>query len=158
MKTWVRTCITGALWALGAAAIGWWTASPVTLPEETRLAARNDWQLPSLPARRLGPERVAVGGTAPYWGTPSPLSAPAAAALAPVRPPSWRLAGVVGQGSSRRVLLLYAPESGKPSELLKVGDKLPTDHVISQIKEKSICVQIGKKTFELGLESIEAGP
>ena len=85
------------------------------------------------------------------------MVAPAAAAV-PIRPTSWRLAGVVGQGSSRRVLLLYAPESGKPSALLKVGDKLPTEHVISQIKEKSICVQIGKKTFELGLESIEAGP
>jgi hypothetical protein len=157
MTAWARRLAGAGLWAGAAAALGWFYAPTPKFSETTRLAERDTWQLPSIPARRLEASRVALAGAAPYWGMPA--SAPVSgAAAAPVVRETWRLAGVVGTGPGRQVLVVFGGNAPKPPALMKVGDRLPTGHLIRRINAASVCVQIDKKEYELGLESTEGGP
>lgn len=157
MKPRFETLALAALWVGMAAALGWIAEPAKESSDQSRVGVQDPWQLPAIPQRRLEAERMMLAAAAPYWGG-SPAAAGSVASVEPPRAATWRLAGVVGQGSGRKVLVVYSPESGKPPALLRLGDRLPTDHIISRIKEKSICVQIGKKSYELALESMETGP
>lgn len=143
-----------------AAALGWWVGSPTTIgPNVVSPAGRDTWQLAVGPARSDKAQQLLAVENAPYWGA-QPATGPASVARAsgPAPDTSWRISGVVGRDTSRRVLIAFPASTGKPPVLLKTGDRLPSGHVISKISEKSLCVEIGKKSFELGLERVGSGP
>jgi hypothetical protein len=86
--------------------------------------------------------------SAPYWG--APVAREAAASAAP-EDPRWRIAAVYGRGAERGVLVEFAA-AGKPPLRLKPGDKLPSGHRITNIGEREVCIEIGKRSYRLGVE------
>lgn len=113
---------------------------------------RDAWSLPELPRK---PDLAGAGlalANAPLFEPEAPAVA-AAGASAPTAPvdPRWRIAGVFPQGRSRAVLISFmAP--GKEPQRLQVGDRLPSGHRIQRIEDSVVCVQIGSKTYRMGVE------
>ena len=133
---------------LMAAGLGWFLA-PAEQVEKPLVQLRRDaWNLPELPRK---PDQVVQGlavVTSPIFGA-EPQSGPAATAPEDNR---WRVAGVYRSGTERKVLISFmAP--GKQSLRLGVGDTLPSGHRITKIDDSEVCMQIGKKSFRLGVQS-----
>ena len=137
-------------WSAAAAALlGWWLA-PLPEPVPALVKARGEaWSLPPL-ARVFDQTRLAVGVLdAPYWG---PRAAVGAAAISETLPdPRWRIAAIFGQGPERGVLVEFNAE-GKAPLRLKAGDSLPSGHRIVRIDEREVCIQIGSRQYNLGVE------
>lgn len=114
---------------------------------------RDAWSLPELPRK---PDLASTGlalANAPLFEPEAPAVAAAGASAAPPAPVDqrWRIAGVFPQGRSRVVLISFmAP--GKEPQRLQVGDKLPSGHRIQRIEDNQVCVQIGSKTYRMGVE------
>ena len=132
-----------------ASMLGWFLASGDKAPAPLVQARRDAWTLPDLPRK---PDLVAQGlavVTSPIFGA-EPQTAGAAAAVAP-EDTRWRLAGIFRSGVERTVLVSFVA-SGKEPLRLHVGQALPSGHKITRIDDSEVCVQIGKKTFRLGVE------
>jgi len=132
-----------------ASGLGWFLASGDTVPASLVQARRDAWTLPDLPRK---PDLVAQGlamVTSPIFGT-EPQAAGAVAAVAP-EDTRWRVAGIFRSGVERTVLVSFVA-AGKEPLRLHVGQALPSGHRITRIDDSEVCVQIGKKTFRLGVE------
>lgn len=134
--------------ALAAAMLGWWLA-PLPDAAPALVKPRQDsWQLEALPRRIDQTTTAALVSSASYWG--------GAAAVAGAQPPvaedpRWRIAAVFSAGRERGALVQFmAP--GKPPLRVQVGDTLPSGHRVVSIGERDVCVQIGRKTYRLGVE------
>lgn len=90
--------------------------------------------------------------TAPFWG-----AGPTASVALPAPPPPesrWRVAGVFGIGANRKLRVEFR-NPARAGETLKVGDKLPSGHVITRINERTFCVDIEGTSYTLGVERSE---
>ena len=137
-------------WLMAAAVaglVGWWAAPlPDALPSLVK--PRHDgWRLPPLP-RRVDQTALAAGvNGAGFWG--SVVAQDQAATTFEDR--RWRIAAVFGAGTDRSVLVQFA-EPSKPPLRVRVGDTLPSGHRIVSVGDRDVCVQIGRKTYRLGVE------
>lgn len=139
------------LWALAALLAGWTLGQRPSSDAPALVQARRDaWTLPVLGKPADTPTRAAIVAAAPQWGVDKTPAAGAAAEEAP----RWRLAGIYGAGKSGGVLVLYEGDR-KPAERLKVGDKLPTGHIIESVDGNQIHVRLGKKRESFGVENRE---
>ena len=137
---WVAAAIAGLL--------GWWAAPmPDAVPNLVK-PRQDSWRLPSLPRRADQTSAAVLVSGASYWG--ASVVAPSANA-APIEDPRWRVAAVYGAGKERGALVEYVA-AGKQPLRLRIGDALPSGHRIVAINEREICVQIGRKSFRLGVE------
>lgn len=140
-------------WLMAAAVaglLGWW-AAPLPEPAPGLVKPRHDaWRLPSLPRQPDQTSLAVLIGSAAYWGS---AAAPAAGSATVPVDPRWRIAAVYGAGQERGVLVKFGA-AGKPAQRLRVGDALPSGHRIVAIGERELCVQIGRKSFRLGVERI----
>lgn len=151
----------GAFWlrwaglALGLGVLLW-----VALPDQrvaAALAARpaDRWSLAEIPRWQLPLSAPALIAGAPMWGA-APTKVEAVEAVAGPDP-RWRLAGVLGASNERRVLVSYM-DPAKPPSLMRVGEQLPSGHRIVRIDERQVCVVLGKRSYTLGLEPLNAAP
>lgn len=130
-------------------AIGW-ALAPAPEDDPRLVQSRRDsWQLPTLPRRADLLSAAALVSEAPMWGADKGV---AAAPPAPVVDPRWRIAAVFGAGSQRGVLINFKDES-RPPMRLKVGQALPSGHVIELVGDRELCIRINKKLYRLGVES-----
>lgn len=115
---------------------------------------RDAWLMPDLPRK---PDLVGQGlamVTSPIFEPEAQIAAAAAAAAKPPEDLRWRIAGLFRRGNDSSVLISFmAP--GKASQTLRVGERLPTGHRITKIDGNEVCVQLGKKSYRLGVESRE---
>jgi hypothetical protein len=138
---------------VGVVALSLWAWPTKPAPGVVSVRARDDWTASELPRWRIPlsvPVTVAGAG---YWGN---AAAPIAsqAVEGPPQDNRWRLAGVVGTDSDRRVLV--SPADGtKPVQWLKVGELLPSGHRITRITDTHVCVRVGTRTLTLALERAE---
>lgn len=136
------------LMAAVAALVGWW-AAPLPDPGAALVRPRQDsWRLAPLPRRIDQTSTAALVSGAGYWGAAA--GQPDAAAPA-AEDPRWRIAAVYGVGKDRGALIQFAA-ADKPPLRLRVGDMLPSGHRIVTIGDRDMCVQIGGKTYRLGVE------
>lgn len=141
----------GWAWGAAAAALIGWFAAP--LPDEgpPLVKPRRDvWVMAPLP-RVMDQTTLAVQVMGlSYWG-----AVPANAAVPATLPTDagWRLAGIFGVGSERSVLVEFVAE-GRPPQRLGVGERLPSGHRITRIDENAICVEIGRRSYRLGVERV----
>lgn len=138
------------LWTIAALLGGWLAGQRASEAPPLVQARRDTWELPQLPRAVDSGARAVIVATAPQWGPDKAASASAAAEEAP----RWRLAGVYGRGKSGGVLVLYEGDR-KPAERLKVGEKLPSGHVIELIDGNQIHARLGKKRETFGVEHRE---
>lgn len=136
-----------AILAIAAALVGWWLA-PLPEPATLLVKPRQDsWRLAPLPRRIDQTSTAALVSAAGYWGAQAAVAASASLA----EDPRWRIAAVYGAGNDRGALVQFmAP--GKPPLRVHVGDALPSGHRIVSIGERDLCVQIGRKTYRLGVD------
>jgi hypothetical protein len=131
--------------------LGWFAGETTAYKAPPPVQARRDaWQLPALPKADGSSTRAAIVATSAQWGAAKAASAPGAQEEAP----RWRLAGIYGQGKVGGVLVLYEGDR-KPAERLKVGEKLPSGHVIELIDGNQVHVRLGKKRETFGVENRE---
>jgi hypothetical protein len=131
-----------------ASLAGWWLA-PLPGPATVLVKPRQDnWSLAAQPRRIDQTSTAALVSGAAYWGAAATL--PGAAALAP-EDPRWRIAAVYGSGKDRAALVEFAA-AGKPPLRVSVGESLPSGHRVVSIGDRELCVQIGGKTYRLGVE------
>lgn len=129
--------IAGATILLAAIAAGaMWQRIPEPPAPRLSAAAAEPWVLPQ--PRRDKPEKAVAAITERnLWGTVIP------AAQISLNEPEWRIVGVIRSGPERHVLISI---DNKPTELLKVGDKLPGGSPILTIGDDQLCVLVnGKK-------------
>lgn len=133
--------------------LGWWLAPAGQSQPRVGVAARDAWELQPLPKVVQGTESTVTAVRAlngPFWGAQS--EKPAAAAVAP--PPEdlrWRVAAIVGAGGQRKLLVVYRAGT-RPTQMIGVGDKLPSGHLIVGIEDNSYCVRIEGAAYRLGVE------
>lgn len=113
---------------------------------------RDAWSLPELPRK---PDLASIGlglaGSPLFEPEAAVVAGPGAAAASTPEDPRWRIAGIFPQGNRRSVLISFmAP--GKEPQRLQVGDLLPSGHRIQKIEDGVVCVQIGKKSYRMGVE------
>lgn len=133
-----------------------WFAMPdqrVGAPLTARPADR--WTLAEIPRWQLPLSAPALIAGASMWGAAPPKAETVDAISGP--DPRWRLAGVLGTGNDRRVLVSYM-DPAKPPSLVRVGESLPSGHRIVRIDERQVCVVLGKRSVTLGLEPLNATP
>lgn len=136
------------LWTVAALLAGWAAGQrPVSDAPSLVQARRDAWQLPQLPRSADSAARAAIVATSPQWGVDKAASAPGAQEEV-IR---WRLAGIYGKGKAGGVLVLYEGDR-KPAERLKVGEKLPSGHIIESIEGNEVRVRLGKKRESFGVE------
>lgn len=135
------------LMALAAMLAGWLAGPAPDLTQPLVQARRDAWQLLSLPVLKDDSNVALQLAGATMWG-PENKSVPDTAPTANMR---WRLAGVYGAGKVGGALVLFEDES-KPAQRLKVGEKLPSGHVIEAVDGNQICVRIQKKLYRFGVE------
>ena len=139
-----------AWWAAAAAVLLGWVFAPTPEPAPALVKPRRDtWTLVPLPRLLNQTALAAEVMGAPYWGAQA--TGAGAAQAAPTLDPRWRVAAIYGSRSERAVLIVYAAE-GKPPQQLHVGDQLPSGHRIVRVDEREICVQIGARSYRLGVE------
>ena len=150
MRALPKDLMRAAMAAALAFALGWALAPNPAPPDDLVLVGRGDWNLPSIPAK--GDPMAAIGrvAAAPFWGPAQASSAQAD----PIIDPRWRVAAIFGAGDARRLRVEFV-DASKPALTLKVGDKLPSGHLVTDISERTYCVQIGSQSFVLGVEQIE---
>ncbi len=137
--------------AAGIMVLGWLVGGAADNPVPLVQARRDAWQLQPLPEPVDGTSRAVAVATSPLWG-----AEPAAASTAAVPPAQlrWRVAGVFGQGKQGGVLVIYS-DASKPPDRMKVGEKLPSGHVIESVDGNQVCIRIGKKLYSFGVETSE---
>jgi len=131
-----------------AALLGWFAAPPEAPPAELVQARRDAWQLASLPVPGDATARAVLVSSSPLWG---PEAKPDAATQKPPENMRWRLAGVFGAGKVGGALVLFDDPAKQPQRL-KVGEKLPSGHVIEAVDGNQVCIRIGKKLYRFGVE------
>lgn len=133
--------------------LGWWLAPSGHQEPGLGVAARDAWALQPLPQVVLGSANTVTAVralNAPFWGAQS--EKPVAAAVAP--PPEdlrWRVAAIVGAVGQRKLLVVYRANT-RPSQMIGVGDKLPSGHLIVGIEDNSYCVRVDGAAYRLGVE------
>lgn len=135
-----------------AAALGAWMAPGIEPEASLVKARRNAWELPELPRKPdLVGQGLALAASPMFEPEAQMQAAAAAAAVAAGEDKRWRIAGIYRRASERSVLINFmAP--GKASQTLRVGDKLPSGHRITRIDDGEVCVQLGNKSYRLGVE------
>lgn len=145
MKTMTRVLL-----VLGSALLGAVLAPATETPAPLAASRSDDWQTPTLPRRPDETPLALALVTSPIF-EPEARSANAAAAAAPVDE-RWRIAGLLGRGSERSVLVSFSAP-GRAPEVLRLGDKLPSGHRIQCIEPTAVCVQVGQKTLRIGVQT-----
>lgn len=136
------------LWIAAGLLAGWVAGQrPATDTPSLVQARRDAWQLPQLPRPPDSAAKAAIVATSPQWG-PDKAASAADAREDVIR---WRLAGIYGRAKSGGVLVLYEGDR-KPAERLKVGEKLPSGHIIESIDGNQVHVRLGKKRETFGVE------
>lgn len=152
MKSWTK--VWSPLAACGiAGALGWALApgsAPATAPVVAAAAA---WALPELPRRPNLTQAAGELALSPLWGRAVGAGQPGTASAAPTADPRWRVAGTFSRGSSSHALIVYF-DPAKPPLQVKVGDKLPSGHVVTSIEPTAVCIQIGASTHRLAVERV----
>ena len=147
----MRSFMRGSL-LIGLAFAGGWLFLPEKAPVIALVQGKHaEWLLEELPRRLDQTPSAARAAAGAYWG------AAAAIAPAPAGPAddlSWRVSAIFGIGSGRKLLVSFRNPT-VPARTLKVGDKLPSGHEVTQIGERDYCVRIGNSTFRLGVERSE---
>jgi hypothetical protein len=134
--------------------IGWF-AAPLPPAEAELVRPRQPASvLPSWqpPVETRADALLSVVAAAPFWGAVAPI-----AAVAPTPPGPdlrWRVAGVFGMGVQRKLRIEFRDPARQPVTL-KVGEKLPSGHVITRIGERTYCVEIEGASYTLGVERSE---
>jgi hypothetical protein len=143
-----RPVLKPLIWLLAAFGLGALLAPAGDTGDAGLVAARrNEWQLPDLPRKPDLTSQALAMVTSPIFEP----EAKTASADVSAEDQRWRVAGIFRRGAERSVLISFmAP--GKESQTLHVGQKLPTGHKITQIEENWICVQLGRKSYRLGVE------
>lgn len=138
-----------AAWMFAFLVAGWFV--PVEHSAEVGLVqARQDaWRLLPLPNRTVSTATLPRVATAALWGPAENSEAPAV-----VTDPRWRVVALFGVGANRAIRVEFR-DAAKPAQTLKVGDRLPSGHRITEIGDRHFCIQIGKQTFTLGVERSE---
>jgi hypothetical protein len=135
-----------------ALAIGWLASGPPQSDAPLVQARRDAWELPSLPPRESDAGRAIGLASSPIFEPEAVQQAAAAATAATAAEDRrWRVAGVVGRGGERKVLITFAM-AGKPPLRLQVGDKVPTGERITQIQDGEVLIRVGKQQVPLGAE------
>nr|WP_316640638.1 hypothetical protein [uncultured Roseateles sp.] len=135
---------------LVAALAGWFGLPPAATGPGLVQAKREVWALVPLPIRADATTQAIQVATSPMWG----VEAKPAATEAPFANTRWRLAGVYGAGRVGGALVLFEDES-KPPQRLKVGERLPSGHVIEAVDGNQVCIRIEKKLYRFGVERRE---
>lgn len=135
-----------------AVGLGWLLVSPPEDDSALVQARRETWTMPSLPQRSDQAGRAIGLAASPIFEPEAAVTAAtAAAAAAKAEDKRWRVAGTVGRGSERKVLIAFAA-AGKPPLRLAVGDKVPSGEPITQIHDGEVLIRVGKKQVPLGAE------
>lgn len=138
---------------VAAALLGALLAPPLE-PSATAPAAPrpDDWQDPQLPRKPdLGGQALALAGS-PLFEPEATTAALQAAAAAPPPDERWRIAGLLGRGEARVVLVSFM-DPARSQQTLKPGDRLPSGHRIERIEADAVCVQVGRKILRIGVQT-----
>lgn len=141
-------------WILFPIALGLGWLLPSASDDDAALvqSRRDAWSLPNLPQRQDQAGRAIGLAASPIFEPEATLvAAQAAAAAAKAEDKRWRVAGVVGRGSERKVLIMFVA-AGKPPQRLAVGDKVPSGERITQIHDGEVLIRVGKKQVPLGAD------
>jgi len=141
-------------WLLAAAVTAlasWFLAEPQPVAPLVAARSRDSWSLPELPRWTLSAGTPVLVAEAGYWEKSTKAAEVAEVVPADAR---WRLAGVVGSGDARKVLVAFGDQS-KPPQLLKLGEALPSGHRITRIDDRAVCVALGKRSYTLALERLD---
>jgi hypothetical protein len=150
MKDSLRRAINGSV-IVGVAFAAGWFLSPQAEVVGLVQAKRESWALDALPRRTDQTVWAARALSASYWGA---LAAPTADAAGPAEDRSWRVSAIFGAGQERKLMVSFRNPS-LPARTIKVGEKLPSGHVVTQIGERDYCVRVGDGIFRLGVERSE---
>lgn len=135
-------------WLLLAACLGALLAPNEQMGGKGLVNARRElWLLPEVPRKPdLAAQALALVSSPIFEA-----EAQVAAANAPPEDLRWRVAGVFGRGNERSVLIVFLAPGKQPLNL-RVGEKLPSGHKITKIEDSGVCVQLGSKSYRLGVE------
>jgi len=131
-----------------AALAGWFGWPPMEAGPGLVQAKRDAWALAPLPSRSDASTQAIQVATSPMWGVDTKVATDAATPFVNTR---WRLAGVYGQGRVGGALVLFEDES-KPPQRLKVGERLPSGHLIEAVDGNQVCIRIDRKLYRFGVE------
>lgn len=130
-----------------------WFAKPGSDATPALVQARQDrWALPELPVPSDRTTQALQVAASPIWGPDSKKDK--SAENAPPPDPRWRLAGVFGSGKVGGALVLFE-DPAKAPQRLKVGERLPSGHVIEAVDGNQVCIRIGKQLYRFGVERRE---
>lgn len=126
-------------------ALAWMGSDTPTDTAAADVAAPGLVPLPALPASATGrAAELALLSESTLWGPrsarPAAAGASGAASAAEAAAPSWRLSGVYASGE-QRVLVLHFEQQAKPSQQLRVGDRLPDGSLLRAIEPDRVLVQ-----------------
>ena len=108
------------------------------------------WSPPELPHRPdLGTQALALSASPIF--EPEATAAAQPGAAGPPADNRWRIAGVIGRGEERQVLISFRA-GNRPDLRLGVGQRLPSGHRIASIGDADVCVEVGNGRFLLGVE------
>jgi hypothetical protein len=108
------------------------------------------WQPPALPRRPdLSLQGLALVGSPIF--EPEQAVAAGRGVAGPPEDLRWRIAGTLGRGAERKVLISFRAR-GKSDLRLAVGQALPSGHKIVSISETGVCIEIGQGRYMLGVE------
>lgn len=113
-----------------------WQALPPVPAVDPAAAADDPWQLPELRRPDIPTAHKALVTLAP-WG-----SIDASLAGGPEPEPRWSLAGTMSRGGERYLLVRF---EGQPVRQLGVGDSLPGDNRILEIRDDTVCVLVNRQ-------------
>jgi hypothetical protein len=144
----MRTLLNRALLIAGAFGAGWLLLPARESPAPLVQPRDEAWALESLPRRADRTVWAAKAVSASFWGV---AAAPASEMLLPAEDLNWRVAAIFGVGSDRKLLVSFRNPSN-PSRTVKVGEKLPSGHLVTRIGEREYCVRVGAGDYRLGVE------
>jgi hypothetical protein len=147
----LRVILTRSLLIGGAFGTGWLALPAREVPPAIVQARQDAWALEGLPRRADQTMWAAKAVSAGYWGM---APAPAAEVQRPAEDLGWRVAAIFGAGSDRKLLVSFKNPS-TPPRMVKVGEKLPSGHLVTQIGEREYCVRLGDGVYRLGVERID---
>lgn len=137
---------------LVVALLGWFAKPAPEAPPPLVQARQDRWALDELPVATDRTTQALQVAASPIWGADAKKSQ--AIDNAPAADPRWRLAGVYGAGKIGGALVLFE-DPAKAPQRLKVGEKLPSGHVIDSIDGNQVCIRIGKQLYRFGVERRE---
>lgn len=148
MNHWQRWALWAGLFGLGAA-----LAPGADDPAKAMGLRRvSDWALAEMPRK---PEQAGLAlslATSAMFEAEAPLAGQGAA----VAPPDerWRIAGVLGRGHDAQVVVSFRDPS-RPTQILRVGDTLPSGHRVQAVEPGTVCVQVGRKILRIGVQALD---